>query len=313
MDMRQITYFMRVFEERSFTRAAERIHVVQPALSRQIALLEGELNAKLFVRGSQGVEPTAAASKLYEGVLPIVGMLAKVKAEIRSLASEKVTGKFSCGFPPNFSGAFVGKIIPKFVEMYPDVQLQVVEDFSGSLTEYVRNGSLDFALGTVPPEPSGLASEFVYSDDIALISGEAVCGPSFRPCRLDQIPDLKIIIASERNAMAQQLRHLIASGLVTPSQVLQVDSASAIRDLIYTNGWSALAPLCAVVNHRAAGRQLYIYPIEYPQVSYRLGLIRRQDRPLNAASEIFLSMIRELVDQTKPTWASVAALFEQGR
>lgn len=311
MDLRQINYFMRVFEEKSFTRAAERIHVVQPALSRQIALLEEELNAKLFVRGPQGVEPTLAATRLYDGVMPVIDMLANIRKEIRSLAGSKMTGKFSCGFPPHFSGAFVGKVVGEYIQEFPDVQIQIVEDFSASLTELVSKGVLDFALGTIPEERSGLAVEFVYTDEVALISGDAICGPSFRPCSLDQIPGLKIIVPSKRNALAQQLAAVIAKGEVSPAQILHIDSASAIRDLIHSNGWAALAPLCAVKSNLEARRQLYIYPIERPEITYKLGLVRRQNQPLADAAEVFLTRIRDLVSRSTPTWASLAAKYDR--
>jgi DNA-binding transcriptional LysR family regulator len=140
-------YFMRVFEERSFTSGAQRANVVQPALSRQIALLEKGLNATLFVRGHRGAVPTDAAAKLYERVLPLVGGLANVKEEIRALAGQPVSGRVVCGFPPTINRAVVGKVLVDFLDLYPDTEVSLFESFSGRLTEMVQCGELDFALG----------------------------------------------------------------------------------------------------------------------------------------------------------------------
>ena len=72
MDIRAINYFVAVFEERSFTAAAEKVHVVQSALSAQIRNLEDQFGAPLFERGARGVEPTPAGRRLYELCLPLL-------------------------------------------------------------------------------------------------------------------------------------------------------------------------------------------------------------------------------------------------
>ena len=312
MDMRQIMYFMRVFEEKSFTKGAERANVVQPALSRQIAFLEKELNAKLFVRGPHGVTPTGAAIKLYECVFPIVGALASIKEEIRALADVNVSGTIACGFPPTFNRAVVGKVLVEFVEKYPEVDIQISEDFSAKLTDQVQEGSLDFALGIIPQEPSAIVTEFVRTDDVALICGEPIAGPSFTPCRLDQIPGLRLVIPSDQNAMAKQVRAHIAAGFLTPSKVLRIDSVNAISDLVSTGGWAAFMPISGLLDE-SQRRGLFIYPIEHPLIVYRLGLIRKQSKPLTAAAEAFVSMIAAFASRLKPTWETLAAQQAQGR
>ncbi len=83
MDLRQISYFVAVFEEGSMTRAARRVHVVQPALSMQIAKLERELGQRLFERLPKSMVPTAEGRTLYRLVQPILRDLAEARTRMK--------------------------------------------------------------------------------------------------------------------------------------------------------------------------------------------------------------------------------------
>ncbi|RQR24590.1 LysR family transcriptional regulator [Burkholderia sp. Bp9142] len=305
MDLRQIMYFLRVYEERNLTRAADRAHIVQPALSRQIAALEEEVGASLFDRGPRGVTPTSIGSKFYELVLPLIGNLAEVKQQIVELAQTgPVTGKLTCGFPPTFSRAMLGKVICKFVERYPDVALQISEGFSGHLTAQVRSGELDFALGLVPADCSSLIAEFEFDEGLVLISGSRVAGPSFTPVRLEQVPELKLVMPSESNLIGRQLQTLIAEGIVRPSRVMVMDAFNASYDLVRTSDWCLVAPISAIL-FNGDRPNLFIYPISSPIIRYSLGLVRDRSKALSTAAFAFIDMVKESADLVDIEWRSL--------
>jgi len=306
VDLRQILYFMRVFEERSFTKGAKRANVVQPALSRQISLLEKELNTVLFARGARGVVPTNAATRLYERVLPLVTGLASIKEELKALTGETLSGRFACGFPPTINKAIVGRLLVEFLDLYPDVEVSLLESFSGELTEMVQDGVLDFALGAVPDQASNLVCEFEYTEDVVLRCGHPIAGPSFRPCRLDELPPLRLVLPPAQNVMSKQIHALIDAGQLRPSKIVTVGSVNAISDLISNGGWAGFSPVSGGLISLERGEG-FVYPIERPKISYRLGLVRRQDRPLTAAANAFLSMFSTYVSDIKPTWDQLLA------
>jgi LysR family transcriptional regulator, nitrogen assimilation regulatory protein len=299
-------YFMRVFEERSFTNGAKRANVVQPALSRQIALLEKELNATLFIRGHRGAVPTDAAVKLYERVLPLVGGLANVKEEIRALAGQPISGRLVCGFPPTINRAVVGKVLVDFLDLYPDVDVSLFESFSGQLTEMVQSGALDFALGAIPEQASNLTCDFIYSEEVVLGCGEPIAGPPFRPCRLDELPALKLVLPPAHNVMSKQIHALIAAGQLRPSKIVTVDSISAMSDLVWNGGWASFSPISGVLNQLGLGK-VFVYPIERPKITYCLGLMRQHDRPMTAAGTAFLGMFSSYAARIRPAWEALVA------
>ena len=304
MDLRQILYFVRVYEERSFTKAATRVNVVQPALSRQIAALEEELGSILFIRAPKGITPTGAATALYERVNPLLGEFAAIREEIRSRANVNVVGSISCGFPPTYNRFVTGKALLDFSTQYPDVQVRVVETFSSKLTDLVKNGDLDFALGAKPGDSSGLVTEFEFTQEVALVCGEPIAGPSFRPCVLSDLTGIKLLLASPTNVIGRQVREHIDDGMIRPSKVMYLGSSPAMMDLVRSAGWCGISPVAGLLEESDRSG-LYIYPIEQPKMEYRLSLVRAGDRPLSLAANAFLKIAKRYSDRIAPLWQAM--------
>lgn len=304
MDLRQILYFVRVYEERSFTKAAARVNVVQPALSRQIAALEEEFGSILFIRGPKGITPTGTATALYERVNPLLREFASIREEIRSRANVNVVGSISCGFPPTYNRFVTGKALLEFSTLYPDVQVSVVEAFSGKLTELVKNGELDFALGAKPSVSSGLVTEFDFTQAMALVCGEPVAGPSFQPCSLSDLTGIKLLVASPEHVIGRQVKEHIESGILRPSKVMHLGSSPAMMDLVRSAGWCGISPVAGLLEESDRSG-LYIYPIERPQMEYRLSLVRAGDRPLSVAASAFLQIAKRYSDRINPLWQAI--------
>ncbi|MCK1356250.1 LysR family transcriptional regulator [Bradyrhizobium sp. CW7] len=304
MDLRQILYFVRVYEERSFTKAAGRVNVVQPALSRQIAALEVELGSILFIRGSKGITPTSTATILYQRVNPLLRDFASIREEIRSLANVNVVGSIACGFPPTYNRFVTGKALMEFSTLYPDVQITVVEAFSGKLTELVKNGELDFALGARPAESSGLVTEFEFAQEVALVCGEPVAGPSFQRCILSELTGIKLLLASPEHVIGKQVKEHIDSGMLRPSKVMYLGSSPAMMDLIKSAGWCGISPVAGLLEESDRS-DLYIYPIDRSVLEYRLSLVRAGDRPLSQAASAFLQIAKRYSDRIQPVWQAV--------
>src|SRR5690242_20015811 len=103
MDLRQIMYFMTIYEERSFTRAASKLGVAQPALSVQIKRLEEEFGGPIFVRTARGVASTDLGRSFYELCQPIRVGIADAKQRMLELSkSDFAFGTVACGFPPSY-------------------------------------------------------------------------------------------------------------------------------------------------------------------------------------------------------------------
>jgi DNA-binding transcriptional LysR family regulator len=153
MELRQLAYVVAVAEEGSFTRAAAREHVAQPAVSAQVRRLEAELGQALFARGPGPVTLTAAG----EAVVPLARAALAAAAGVRIAVDELaglVRGRVAVGVVPSVTHRLAG-VLAAFHADHPGVEITLAEETSDALLAGVRTGRLDFALaglaGAVPP------------------------------------------------------------------------------------------------------------------------------------------------------------------
>lgn len=155
MDLRQISYFVALFEEGSVTRAAQRMNVVQPALSMQIAKLERELGQRLFDRQPKAMVPTAAGRTLHRLVHPIQRDVADARAAMARL-SQTVSGRVTAGILSSLSMSVIPSVLARFAAAYPEVELSLADGYSSTFIEGVGTGALDLAVINRPARRLGL-------------------------------------------------------------------------------------------------------------------------------------------------------------
>jgi DNA-binding transcriptional LysR family regulator len=145
MDLRHLRYFLAVADEGHFGRAAERLHIVQPALSMQIRALEEELGAPLFIRTSRRVELTEAGALLRVEAERTVAQAARAKSVVQRAARGEI-GTVRIGFTGG--AAFAGKLsadLRAFHKSYPDVELDLREMAAGLQPEAILEDRIDIA------------------------------------------------------------------------------------------------------------------------------------------------------------------------
>src|SRR6478609_1252138 len=149
MDQRQIQYFVCLYEEGSVTRAAQRLHIVQPALSMQIAKLEEELGRQLFVRGSKGMTPTEHATHMYALFLPVLADFERARAQLLATSSE-LAGHARIGLPASIAQDILAPALLAFASRHPQVRVSVTEAYTEALVQGVAAGQLDAAIVNKP-------------------------------------------------------------------------------------------------------------------------------------------------------------------
>ncbi|MCX5001236.1 LysR substrate-binding domain-containing protein [Streptomyces sp. NBC_00638] len=168
MELRQLEYFVAVAEERSFTRAAERVHISQPGVSAQIRRLERELGADLFDRSARTATLTAAGKAALgpaRAALAAAGAVGQAVDEVSHL----IRGRLTIGMVMGCTLAPLFDALAGFHQAHPGVELSLLEDNSDRLVEEVRAGAIDVALiGTVTADPEGLESLTILSERLVV-------------------------------------------------------------------------------------------------------------------------------------------------
>lgn len=183
IDLRQFRYFLAVSEERNIGRAAQRLHISQPPLSRQIRLLEEQLGVPLFVRGKAGVTLTDAGRAFLPEVRRTLAQADKALAAARAAHGQGQSGgRFLIGYTTVVDRSAIPDLAGPLRERFPDWQIATRGKHSISLVRDIRNGSMDAAFIGLHTDTQGLAAHTVH--EAPLVVALAASHPLARKRRL---------------------------------------------------------------------------------------------------------------------------------
>ena len=201
MELRHLRYFIAVAEEGHITRAAERLDIQQPPLSRQIKEIERELDVQLFRRKPRGVELTEAGHALLIGARGLFERLDNTLETTRRTARGE-QGRISVGVTPTcMYHPFVPQVVRAFREAFPQVLLKLEESRSTQLFRHLADEQIDAAFVRIPPaDPIGIVLDQLVEEPmvVALPSGHALArGNSDKPIPLKALAEETFIIYGE--------------------------------------------------------------------------------------------------------------------
>lgn len=289
LDVRKIRYFVAVYECGSITKAAEREHIVQPALTVHIQQLEDELKVKLFERSVHGATPTPAGRRFYELTLDLLRRLDNVGEQMQRFSGELV-GSLTAGIMPSICHGPLAPMLVRYLEEFPNVDVRIVEGLSGTLAQWVLSEEVDFAICNRPAASRGLESRLLLRDPLVLVSGRGKAMTSFTPCRLSELVDLKLVLPSRNHTLRNSLDEHMQRGNFRPAKSLEIDGQSATLQFVAQSDWSTILPSIALVNEFASKRFSF-NPIEQPQLTTEIYEIRSAKKVLSAASEKFIALL----------------------
>jgi len=291
IDIRKLRYFVSVFEEGSFTRAAERENIVQPALSVQITQLEKELTVKLFERNSQGIQATIAGEHYYRFCKNFLRSLEAATQEMRDF-SGSITGLIRAGVMPSICRGPLTPVLARYLKNYPGVELRIVEGYSGTLAEAVLSGGLDFAICNPPVAQTRLTRRRLLSDRLILISGLNKKYLPWKSIRLDEIRDLKLVLPCSHHAQRRLMDKHIAAGNIRPIRVIEIDGLAASISFVQDSDWSIVLPRIAMVrDFRSNG--LVFNPISYPELKSDICELHTPECPLSVPAQKLVQMLQD--------------------
>jgi len=201
MELRHLRYFVAIAEERSFTRAAERLWVAQPGLSTQIRRLETELGVKLFDRHTRGVDLTKAGELFLERARVALAAADRAGATGRDLETG-VVGTIRLGIASGPQWHAASELLQRFNHERPGVELTVLEAYGGTLWRDLRDGRLDALMA-----PTGHASADLRSLELGSESWVVLIGTGHRlagigPVGAQELDGEQIAVTGHRDGVA---------------------------------------------------------------------------------------------------------------
>ncbi len=290
-EMRALRYFVCVAEEKSMTKAAGRLRVAQPALSRQIAGLEGDLGVPLFVRMPRGVELTEAGEILLERAYGVFSQLARAYRDVTT-HSASPKGIVVVGMPPTPGEFILPPLLARTRRDYPEIELRLVEGFSRELEKALITGEIALAVMHDPPDRSDIHVRELLREQLHLIGppaaldkedytlSEAAVFPLIMPPRPNYLRVLADRAADERG--------------IELNVIQRVDGVWHIKALLRAgHGFSLLTFGGALTEIRQG--TLAARPVRDPVIEWRLCVAARQDQRRKIAVSVVEDAIFEIV------------------
>jgi DNA-binding transcriptional LysR family regulator len=165
MDTRQFEYIAAIADEHYISRAADRLCISQPTLSQFLSRLEDDLGVSLFHRSRHGLTPTAEGQIVIDGARRILEIKEDTLEKIASFAERK-KNRLMIGLTPGRSAALFSQIMPRFSQVEPDVDVQIMEAPIQDIDALTRSGDLDFSLITVNPHDESLEATVFAEEEI---------------------------------------------------------------------------------------------------------------------------------------------------
>jgi LysR family nitrogen assimilation transcriptional regulator len=301
MEVRELRYFVQVARSGSFSRAAIRLNVVQPALSRQIKKLENELGVPLFVRRPRGVELTQAGSLLLSQAEDLIDHLGRTHDLVRS-HEQTFTGHVTLGIAPTSGLLIAPEIFQIFRTKWPHATLLFREGVSSSLEEWLLDRRISLAVLHNPLPLEGIDMIPILHERMVLVTA-----PGFNlgrtAVRFEELGEIPLILPSLPHGNRRLLERAAMQNDVRLNLILEVDSVPLQKAMV-RGGFGATVLTYAGVSLEVDRGELRAHSIERPPLTSTICIgIPREARASWLTMElarILRSCIRDLV--ANGTW-----------
>ncbi len=277
MQLNQLSCVLAVAEERHFTRAASRLHLAQPSLSRQVRLLERDLGVLLFNRGpGQGlVTLTAEGEALLPFIRRVLADTDAVGAEARALTGMS-RGRLSIGATPSLITRVLAPALVEFHTSHPGIELQVVEAGSRQLVLQLASGEVDLALGVQPVTDQLVATTPLFDDPLVLAVAPDHPLAARRRVRVADLEGTSLVMFREGYDLRAATLAACHEAGFEPHLVSQGGEMDGVLALVAAGMGAAVVPAIAMPSDYS----LTAIPFTHPGLSRTVALAHRNDRPL---------------------------------
>lgn len=293
MTLRQLHYFLRILELKSFSKAAANLHIAQPALGLQIRKLEEELGVPLLNRHSRGVTPTEAGLILRDHAQTVLRQVERAKLALVDFAGPP-RGKVAVGVTPTVNMMLAASLVSRCREEFPKVGLSLVEGMSETLMEWVENDRLDMAFSYNADAARGLVCEPLLAEDLLLIGAAKDERRLKKALPFIEVAKLPLILPTTRHGLRQIIDEAADKRGIDLNIVMEIDSVHASKELVERGLGYTVLPMGAVFHEIEEGR-LMARAINTPQLARKMYLAYSAKRPSSKGALAVRQVMRDVV------------------
>ncbi|MDB5593333.1 MAG: transcriptional regulator [Hyphomicrobiales bacterium] len=301
MLLRQLRYFLAVAEAGSFTAAARRLHVSQPALGYQVKQLEERFGVALLERHSRGIAATEAGTVLAAHAKRVI---AEVEAAETALGRFRIEPKasVSLGVTPTPGRALAPDLVAA-ATVRPGLRIALREGLSDELARLVASGELDAALCYDPLSTERLDILPLYTEDLYLVGPPHLLGSASGDIGFDDLARLPLVLDGRFQA-GRRLIETIAQAQGTPLDLIEAEAVTVKRELLVRHGRCSIVPLGLFYEEIGRG-QLAARRVVAPTISRTLVLVTRRGLAPETAKALkgaIVPLVAQRIDAAELAW-----------
>lgn len=291
MDLKVIRYFVEIIDHGGFAKAAEAIHITQPALSKAITQLEADLDLVLLERGKRGsqLRPTPSGQVVYRYGKALLNTRDEMLTELAAQRS-LLTGELHLGLAPLGSAELFTPVISRYRCLYPHIKMQLLVRGGTEQTQKLKKGEVELATGIV-----SLADEFdgfcIRRDPMMVVLPQQHPFAHAEELSLQQLSDDPQIIFNEEYA----LHDLVLNGCVQrgfmPKIVTKVSHPDFGVALVAAGTGVMIMPSFLANRHQVPG--VVNVPLQQDDLIWELSIYWRKGQPLSFAAQAMVELVRE--------------------
>lgn len=313
MNLEQLRGFSEIAETGNFTRAAERLHIAQPTLSRQISTLEAELGMELLHRARGHISLTAAGERMLPLARRMLADAETARTEMAELAGLR-RGRIRLGATPTLCTSLVAEVLAEFHARYPGIDIEILESGSRTLIAALLEGALDLALIVTSVASDAaravLELEPILTERLVVVSAAAGDDPfagapgAIEVAELARVPQIafpenyELRVATDAAFRAHGLMPLVA--------VEGVEMDAALRFAERGIGVAVVPAMVAALHP-----DLRAAPLADPALSRTVSIARRVDMAPAHANAALQGLIRRVADRLAAPGSDTASLVSR--
>jgi len=288
--------FLALYEEGNMRRAAQRLCVVQPALTVQLHGLEELLDTQLFERSHRGLEPNSRANALYGLLAPLMTEFEDAVRTLRADANGGRPRRLRLGLIPALdaeseTAEYFANALKRWSERYPETIVQVLEAYSGKLLQWLSSGRIDFALTDRVVDNPEMSFDLIAEDDMAVVVERSTQLLPPGPVTLETASKLPLVLPSSRHGLRSIIAQPLQKAGLDLSPRIEVDSMAAAISLVKIGRYATILPTGAI--HKSTDRRrLSIHTISAPRIVRSICLVKMRNEIPDPATQEFIEELR---------------------
>ncbi|MFS0839969.1 LysR family transcriptional regulator [Paenibacillus sp. 1P03SA] len=290
MDVRHLHYFLETARRKSFTKAAEALHVTQPTISKMIRILEEELGVELFDRTARQIVLTDAGEAVLIQAQQIVRSLENLSVDLADVTSMR-KGQIRIGLPPMTGAPFFPELIAAFHRLYPGIGIRLIEEGARTVEREVESGSLDLGVAVLPVDADRFGMFAFVKEELRLVVHPGHRLARRQTVRLAELSGEKFLLFREGFTLHESIPEACIQAGFKPDIIYESSQWDFLSGMAEAGLGVALLPetICRKLNPDKVATVTLVSP----RIPWHLVMIWRKEGYLSYAAREWLRFSKE--------------------